>query len=211
MEIRNVTHVQNIRYDKEAEALWIIDQTLLPNTEREIRLATAEEMYEAIRLLQVRGAPAIGICAGYCMYALAREIPGEGEGFYEELKKAGAYLNSSRPTAVNLSWAIGKQLEVAKAHLPEGREAVLDALYREAVAIHEDDIAKCRAISEYGLTLVKDGDGILTHCNAGPLATSRYGTALGPILLGTERPTRPAPCSRAPGSPAMSSTGQGWT
>ena len=187
MEIRNVTHVQNIRYDKEAEALWIIDQTLLPNTEREIRLATAEEMYEAIRLLQVRGAPAIGICAGYCIYALAREIPGEGDAFYEELKKAGAYLNSSRPTAVNLSWAIGKQLEVAKAHLPEGREAVLDALYREAVAIHEDDIAKCKAISEYGLTLVKDGDGILTHCNAGPLATSRYGTALGPILLGTER------------------------
>ena len=113
MEIRNVTHVQNIRYDKEAEALWIIDQTLLPNIEREIRLTTAEEMYEAIRRLQVRGAPAIGICAGYCMYALAREIPGEGDAFYEELKKAGAYLNSSRPTAVNLSWAIGKQLEVA--------------------------------------------------------------------------------------------------
>ena len=128
MEIRNVTHVQNIRYDKEAEALWIIDQTLLPNIEREIRLTTAEEMYEAIRRLQVRGAPAIGICAGYCMYALAREIPGEGEAFYEELKKAGAYLNSSRPTAVNLSWAIGRQLEAAKAHLPEGREAVLDAL-----------------------------------------------------------------------------------
>ena len=187
MEIRNVTHVQNIRYDKEAEALWIIDQTLLPNIEREIRLATAEEMYEAIRRLQVRGAPAIGICAGYCMYALAREIPGEGEAFYEELKKAGAYLNSSRPTAVNLSWAIGRQLEAAKAHLPEGREAVLDALYQEAAAIHEDDIAKCKAISEYGLTLVRDGDGILTHCNAGPLATSRYGTALGPILLGTER------------------------
>lgn len=187
MEIRNVTHVQNIRYDKEAEALWIIDQTLLPNIEREIRLTTAEEMYEAIRLLQVRGAPAIGICAGYCMYALAREIPGEGEAFYEELKKAGAYLNSSRPTAVNLSWAIGRQLEAAKAHLPEGREAVLDALYQEAAAIHEDDIAKCKAISEYGLTLVRDGDGILTHCNAGPLATSRYGTALGPILLGTER------------------------
>ena len=179
--------MQNIRYDKEAEALWIIDQTLLPNTEREIRLATAEEMYEAIRLLQVRGAPAIGICAGYCMYALAREIPGEGDAFYEELKKAGAYLNSSRPTAVNLSWAIGKQLEVAKAHLTEGREAVLDALYREAVAIHEDDIAKCTAISEYGLSLLKDGDGVLTHCNAGPLATSRYGTGQGPFLLAAER------------------------
>ena len=134
MEIRNVTHVQNIRYDRETESLWIIDQTLLPNTEREIRLATAEEMYEAIRLLQVRGAPAIGICAGYCMYALAREIPGEGDAFYEELNKAGAYLNSSRPTAVNLSWAIGKQLEVAKAHLPEGREAVLDALMPSYIA-----------------------------------------------------------------------------
>ena len=187
MEIRNVTHVQNIRYDKDAEELWIIDQTLLPNTEREIRLTTAEEMYEAIRLLRVRGAPAIGICAGYCMYALAREIPGEGERFYEELKKTGAYLNASRPTAVNLSWAIGRQLEIAGTHLGQGRQAVLDALYRQAVAIHEDDIAKCKAISEYGLTLVKDGDGILTHCNAGPLATSRYGTALGPILLGTER------------------------
>ena len=187
MEIRNVTHVQNIRYDKEAEALWIIDQTLLPNIEREIRLTTAEEMYEAIRRLQVRGAPAIGICAGYCMYALAREIPGEGEAFYEELKKAGAYLNSSRPTAVNLSWAIGRQLEAAKAHLPEGREAVLDALYQEAAAIHEDDIAKCKAISEYGLTLVRDGDGILTHCNAGQLAAVRYGTALAPLHLGKEQ------------------------
>ena len=75
----------------------------------------------------------------------------------------------------------------ARAHREEPRKAVLEALYEKAVAIHRDDIEKCTAISEYGLTLVKDGDGILTHCNDGPLATSRYGTALGPILLGTER------------------------
>ena len=183
-----VTHAQNIRYDREGDALWIIDQTLLPNEEREIRLQTAEEMYAAIKLLQVRGAPAIGICAAYCMYVLAKSIDTEDPAaFLERLGEYGAYLNSSRPTAVNLSWAIREMLATAKASRESGRAGMLEALYNKAVEIHEDDIAKCTAISEYGLTLVKDGDGILTHCNAGPLATSRYGTALGPILLGTER------------------------
>ncbi|SFP59412.1 methylthioribose-1-phosphate isomerase [Oscillibacter sp. PC13] len=190
-DIQKVTHVQNIRYDKEAEALYIIDQTRLPNEEKEIRLETAEEMYTAIQTLQVRGAPAIGICAAYCLYALARTIPEEEpEAFLEKLRAYGAYLNSSRPTAVNLSWAIRAMLATAEEHWNEERAALLEALYQKAAAIHEDDIAKCAAISEYGLTLVKDGDGILTHCNAGPLATSRYGTALGPILLGTERGMR---------------------
>jgi methylthioribose-1-phosphate isomerase len=190
-DIQKVTHVQNIRYDKEAEALYIIDQTRLPNEEKEIRLETAEEMYTAIQTLQVRGAPAIGICAAYCLYALARTIPEEEpDAFLEKLQAYGAYLNSSRPTAVNLSWAIRAMLAAAEEHRNEERAALLEALYQKAAAIHEDDIAKCAAISEYGLTLVKDGDGILTHCNAGPLATSRYGTALGPILLGTERGMR---------------------
>lgn len=97
------------------------------------------------------------------------------------------YLVSARPTAVNLSWAVRSMEETARAHRDEPRAAVLEALYEKAAAIHRDDIEKCTKISEYGLSLVKDGDGILTHCNAGPLATSRYGTALGPILLGTER------------------------
>lgn len=179
---------QNIRYDKAAEALYIIDQTLLPAEETEIRLETAEQMYDAIRLLRVRGAPAIGICAAYCLYALARTIDApDMDGFLEQLKAYSAYLNSSRPTAVNLSWALNVQLETAAAHRTEGREAVLDALYEKAVEIHEDDMAKCKAISEYGLSLLKDGDGVLTHCNAGPLATSRYGTAIGPMLLGKEQ------------------------
>ena len=180
--------LQNIRYDKAAEALYIVDQTLLPTEEKEIRLETAEQMYDAIRSLRVRGAPAIGICAAYCLYALARTIDApDMDGFMERLRAHSAYLNSSRPTAVNLSWALNVQLETAGAHRQEGREAVLEALYEQAVEIHEDDIAKCKAISEFGLSLLKEGDGVLTHCNAGPLATSRYGTAQGPFLLAAER------------------------
>ena len=187
-DIQSVTHAQNIRYDRKAEALYIIDQTLLPNEEKEIRLQTAEEMYDAIRTLKVRGAPAIGICAGYCMYVLAKSIRTEDQQvLFKKLNEYGKYLSSARPTAVNLDWAIRQMLRTALENAGRTRGQMLDALYEKAAAIHEDDIAKCRAISEYGLTLVKDGDGILTHCNAGSLATSRYGTALGPILLGTER------------------------
>lgn len=190
-DIQSVTHAQNIRYDRKAEALYIIDQTLLPNEERELRLQTAEEMFDAIRTLKVRGAPAIGICAGYCMYVLAKSIRTEDQQvLLKKLSEYGQYLNSARPTAVNLDWAIRQMLRTALENVGRTRGQMLDALYEKAVAIHEDDIAKCRAVSEYGLTLVKDGDGILTHCNAGPLATSRYGTALGPILLGTERGMR---------------------
>lgn len=186
--IQAVTHVQNIRYDKAAEALYIIDQSLLPNEEKEIRLQTAEEMVEAIRSLRVRGAPAIGICAAYCLYLLARSIETEDPAaFQSRLRECSARLNASRPTAVNLAWALGEMEKTAAAHAADPRPALLDALYQKAVDIHEDDIAKCQAISEYGLSLLKDGDGVLTHCNAGPLATSRYGTAQGPFLLAAER------------------------
>ena len=186
--IRQVTHVQNIRYDKAEERLYIIDQTLLPNEEKEIELRTVEEMIEAIKMLRIRGAPAIGICAGYCMYALARDIDAkDNETFYRKLQIDGELLGVARPTAVNLRWAVGEMLDTAKAHLKDDRAELLEALYRKAVDIHEDDIAKCTAISEYGLSLLKDGDGVLTHCNAGPLATSRYGTGQGPFLLAAER------------------------
>mgnify|MGYP000574477055 CR=1 FL=1 len=187
-DIRRVTHVQNIRYDKDAERLYIIDQTLLPNEEREIELRTIEEMVEAIKKLRIRGAPAIGICAGYCMYVLARGIDAkDNETFYRKLQIDSELLGAARPTAVNLRWAVGEMMAAAKAHLKDNRAALLDALYRKAAEIHEDDIAKCTAISEYGLSLLHEGDGVLTHCNAGPLATSRYGTAQGPFLLAAER------------------------
>ena len=186
--LKAVTHAQNIRYDKAAEALYIIDQSLLPGEEREIRLQTLDEMVEAIRKLRVRGAPAIGICAAYCLYALARSIEAEDPAaFQARLRECAARLNASRPTAVNLSWALGEMEKTAAAHAGEPRPVLLEALYQRAVELHEDDIAKCAAISEYGLSLLKEGDGVLTHCNAGPLATSRYGTAQGPFFLAAER------------------------
>ena len=189
--IQAVTHARNIRYDKAAGALYIIDQSLLPNEEREIRLQTLEEMVEAIQKLRVRGAPAIGICAAYCLYVLARSIETEDPAaFQARLREYSARLNASRPTAVNLSWALGEMEKTAAAHAGEPRPVLLEALYQRAVELHEDDIAKCAAISEYGLSLLKEGDGVLTHCNAGPLATSRYGTAQGPFLLAAERGMR---------------------
>ena len=142
-------------------------------------------------MLRVRGAPAIGICAGYCMYVLARSIPEEApEAFFAQLQSVGETLAAARPTAVNLGWAVRELLQTAQAHLDRNRPALLEALYEKAVEIHTDDIAKCTAISEYGLSLLKEGDGVLTHCNAGPLATSRYGTAQGPFLLAAERGIR---------------------
>ena len=176
----------NIRFSP--TELWVLDQTLLPGKERYIPLRTLEEMVEAIKLLRVRGAPAIGICAGFCMHRLACgiEAPDRAD-FLRQLEALGEALNASRPTAVNLSWAIGVMLDTARACQTEDRQELLNVLYEKAVWIYEDDVAKCRAISEFGLSLVQDGDGVLTHCNAGPLATSQYGTALGPILLGQER------------------------
>ncbi|MGI5985758.1 MAG: S-methyl-5-thioribose-1-phosphate isomerase [Clostridiales bacterium] len=180
--------MENIRYDEKNKQLYIIDQSLLPNEEKEVLLNTAEEMYDAIKALKVRGAPAIGICAAYCLYVLSLNIKTENsDDFYSELKKRADYLNSSRPTAVNLSWALNRMVSAANKNSSETVEYIRKILYEEAKAIHSEDIEMCLRISEFGLTLVKDGDGILTHCNAGPLATSRYGTALGPILLGTER------------------------
>ena len=188
MDLKQITHADNVRLSDDGRAVRILDQSRLPNETVYLELSTPEELYEAIASLRVRGAPAIGICAAYCMYVLAKSIRTEDRPtFLKRLSDYGQQLDAARPTAVNLSWAIGEMLRTARAHAGDPREALLEALWEKAKAIHEDDIEKCTRISEYGLSLVKDGDGILTHCNAGPLATSRYGTALGPILLGTER------------------------
>ena len=184
-DLKAVVAVENIRYDRKAEALYIPGPVPAAGEEREIRLRTVEEMVEAIRPCGSGAPPAIGICAAYCMYVLAKSIRTEDrQVFLRELNRYGHALSDARPTAVNLDWAIREMMRTALEHLNDTRGQMLDALYERAVAIHRDDMDKCAAISEYGLSLVKDGDGILTHCNAGPLATSRYGTALGPILLG---------------------------
>lgn len=187
-ELQQVTHIDNVRLGDDEKSVVIIDQTQLPNRTVYLTLRTSQEMYDAIKLLQVRGAPAIGICAGYSIYALARQWDiTDYAAFAEKFHEAKEYLNSSRPTAVNLSWALNRMEDVVKRSSGKSVAEVLDLLGKECRAIHQEDIEMCRKISEYGLSLIKDGDGILTHCNAGPLATSRYGTALGPLFLGKEK------------------------
>jgi methylthioribose-1-phosphate isomerase len=185
---KNIMDYDTVRLDEEKNAVVIIDQTKLPGTIEIIELKTAEEIWNAIYLLQVRGAPAIGVAAAYGIYVLANQIPAEDyETFYAEFQRQKEYLDSSRPTAVNLSWALNRMQRVVEQHKNESVSAIRQHLKEEAIAIQEEDIRVCRLIGEYGLALVKPGDGILTHCNAGQLATSKYGTATAPIYLGEER------------------------
>lgn len=178
----------SVRLSDDCRSVVIIDQTLLPLRTEYRTLSTGSDIFEAIKTLRVRGAPAIGICAGYGMYVLSQQINSVSfEEFYRELSKMGEYLCSSRPTAVNLSAAVKRMLRAAEENKDLPLEKIQDVLKETAENIHTEDIRMCLAISEYGLTLVKDGDGILTHCNAGPLATSRYGTGLGTLFLGKER------------------------
>lgn len=172
-----------VRLSEDKKAVEILDQTLLPNEIKYLRLESTEAIFEAIYMLRVRGAPAIGIAAGFGMYVAAQQIT-DDENFPKELRRIGDYLISSRPTAVNLSHAVKRMLFWAG---NSDKQTALPRLYDECCAIYEDDAAMCKSISENGLTLIKDGDGILTHCNAGALATSEYGTGLGPLLLGAER------------------------
>ena len=179
---------RNVRLADDGGAVVILDQTLLPGEEKYLALSGAEEMHEAIFLLRVRGAPAIGIFAAFALYVLARQAGAEdGVPFLPQVRKYAAYLNSSRPTAVNLSKQLARMEALADKLKDRPIPHILDAMKAEAELIQREDIEMCRAISEHGLTLIRDGHGILTYCNAGPLATSLYGTALGPILMGRER------------------------
>lgn len=188
MSIEKVIHIDNVRLSEDDESVVIIDQTKLPNSEEYIELKTPKGIFEAIYELKVRGAPAIGICAGYGLYVVSRQIKSENnEEFLKKVAEYKNYLNSSRPTAVNLSYALNRVENAALAVKNGSINAMLSAMKEESLRIHREDMEMCKAISEYGLTLVKDGDGILTHCNAGPLATSKYGTGLGTLFLGAEK------------------------
>ncbi len=183
----------HVRLSEDESAVVFLDQSALPLKREFIETDDLKRMYDAIYLLEVRGAPCIGIFAGYCTFVRAKVLVkkfGQDKNLWlEELSKETGYLNSSRPTAVNLSYAIDRMMNKATSLTGEDVpvEEIVSSLRDEAVKIHEEDISMCLKIAEYGLSLIKDGFGILTHCNAGPLATSRYGTALGPILLGHER------------------------
>ena len=177
-----------VALDESAHALVIIDQTLLPGEIKLLHLTKQNEIWEAIKALRVRGAPAIGVAAAIGLYLAAREIEADDRaGFLKKLHGAADYLNSARPTAVNLSWALARMERAAAQSGAETPEKVREALRRECLAIWEEDIDVCRRLGENGLTLVKPGAGLLTHCNAGQLATVRYGTATAPMYLGHAR------------------------
>ena len=180
--------LDTVALDEEKQALAIIDQTKLPNEVEMLYLTEQKDIWNAIYLLQVRGAPAIGVAAGIGIYLAAKDIKADDfDDFYAQFKAAKEYLDSSRPTAVNLSWALKRQEQVVIANKDKTIPEIVEALHKEAIAIREEDIKMCRAIGENGLSLVKPGDGLLTHCNAGRLAAVKYGTATAPMYLGHER------------------------
>ena len=180
---------ESVSLDDEGEgALVLLDQTKLPNEIKILRLKNLEEIWQAIYKLQVRGAPAIGIAAAFGLYLAAKNIDAEDyEEFLKKFQEAKNYLNSSRPTAVNLSWALNRLEELVLNNRDKKISELKNLLRLEALKIKTEDLETCKKIGEYGLTLIKDGAGILTHCNAGQLATAKYGTALAPIHLGRER------------------------
>ena len=164
--------------------LFIIDQTVLPEHFIEIQLSTKDEVFVAIKTLKVRGAPAIGIAGAYglCICAQAH-MDKPYSSFISEVQSDAHYLNSSRPTAVNLSWALKRMMKKAYACRAKEPQKIYELLVAEAVKIHKEDIAICEGIGEQGKSLIKKGYGVLTHCNAGSLATSRLGTATAPMYM----------------------------
>lgn len=185
---KSIMDYDTVDLDEENHALVIIDQTQLPYNTEILSLTKQEDIWNAIYLLQVRGAPAIGVAAAIGIYLAAREIGADGfDDFYAEFQKAKDYLDSARPTAVNLSWALKRMEQVVLENKEKTVPEIVELLHKEAIEIREEDIWVCKMIGEYGLSLVKPGDGLLTHCNAGQLATVKYGTATAPMYLGHER------------------------
>lgn len=168
--------------------LFLLDQRLLPNAKEYIEVTKLETLYDAIQTLAVRGAPAIGVAAGYGMAVAARNEM-EDYGNLNRLPELGEHLITARPTAVNLSYAVKKQLALYENLRQVGAsdDAIVDALIQKAQELHKAEEDACYAMAEYGLSLLEPNMGILTHCNAGGLATTGYGTALGPLHLGQER------------------------
>lgn len=178
---------ETVNLDQERNALAILDQTLLPSEEKMLYLTTQEEIFTAISRLQVRGAPAIGDAAAIGLYLASLDIEEtDKEAFFLKLRRAKDYLASSRPTAVNLFWALDRMEHRALEEKGRSICEIRQALKEEALRIREEDIDCCRAIGEYGRGLLRPGDGILTHCNAGALATAKYGTATAPIYRAQE-------------------------
>lgn len=185
--IMALTDIAPLRYRN--GRLTILDQTLLPGREEYIEIKRREDIWDAIRNLKVRGAPAIGIAAAYGLAVTTTAEAGNAdiETFGRLLRENAAYLAEARPTAVNLSWALKRMLRAYEQAAPENSFEAGAILIAEAERIRREDEEACYAMGEYGLSLLRPGMGILTHCNAGTIATARYGTCLAPVYLGQKR------------------------
>lgn len=171
----------------DGDVVTIIDQTLLPVEERRIAIETVEAMWEAIRSLRVRGAPAIGIAAAFGLDIAARMSGAtDRDAFLDDLDRARAYLATSRPTAINLAWALDHVCQHVASDPATDIPTLRERVRAGALALLEEDLAAGRAIGAHGARLLRAG-AVLTHCNAGALATSGYGTALAPIYVAYEQ------------------------
>jgi methylthioribose-1-phosphate isomerase len=167
--------------------LRLIDQTRLPVDFIEIDCRNVEDVWEAVKTLRVRGAPAIGIAAAYGVCIGLQNVAGADQtAFFNRLREVVDYLATSRPTAVNLFWALKRMTDKAQQIRARPTTEIAADLLDEARAIHDEDRRMCRAIGRYGAELLRDGQGVLTHCNAGGLATSEYGTALAVFFAAVE-------------------------
>ncbi len=164
----------------------MLDQRLLPNQEVWNTYADHQQVALAIQEMVIRGAPAIGCAAAMGVVAGARRLPKDPASFRSGFEKICDHIAAARPTAVNLAWAVERQKKVFFSSIEHGVDTTLAALEREALAIWHEDIEFCRSMGKLGAELIPDGATILTHCNAGALATGGYGTALGVIRAAVE-------------------------
>ena len=165
------------------DRVTIIDQTYLPEREVFIDLNSAGQVWDAIKKMKVRGAPAIGITGAYGLYLGVKGLKESSfDSFYNEADRISEYLNSARPTAVNLSWALKRLMATIYAAKEKPIEEIKEIVLKTAVTIHNEDRRLCKAIGENGLELIPDNAKILTHCNTGGLATGEFGTAFSVIL-----------------------------
>ncbi|NIR52155.1 S-methyl-5-thioribose-1-phosphate isomerase [candidate division KSB1 bacterium] len=165
----------------------MIDQTKLPEELVYLDIEDVEVLAEGIKSLRVRGAPAIGIAGAFGLVLGIQNFEGnDKEAFLRELNRIADYLNATRPTAVNLSWALNRMKKVAQENATLGVEKIKERLLQEALKIWEEDREICRRIGKHGAKLIKNGSHVLTHCNTGALATADYGTALGVVFAANE-------------------------
>jgi len=178
--------IETLRWEE--PGLVLLDQRLLPGIVKYETLNSVEAVWNAIRNMAVRGAPAIGVTAAYGLYISIKDIEyAESSELIIALDAFSEYLKTSRPTAVNLFWALDRMLQTARSMAGCAPCEIKKALFKEARSIHEEDGKINRRIGQELISLLADGMGILTHCNAGALATTGYGTALSPIYLAKER------------------------